>query len=162
MNENVKKVVWGAMFAALICVTTMFPQIPTGFGGYVHLGDGAVLCAAAFLGPFAAMPAALGSALADIASGYVLYAPATFIIKGCVAFVAAKLYTHGRDHALGRNLFAYGAGEALMIAGYFAFEAFALEPRIAFVGIIPNLVQAVFAITLATVAMRALSPRFER
>ena len=46
---------------------------------------GMILLAAMVVGPLAIPAAAIGSALADLFSGYALYAPATFAIKGLVA-----------------------------------------------------------------------------
>ena len=45
-----KKVVFSAMFAALICVATMIIRIPT-IGGYLNLGDCVVLLSGWVLGP---------------------------------------------------------------------------------------------------------------
>ena len=89
-NANVSRTVaYGGMLAALILVVTRFSAIPIMNGqGYLNLGDVTILFAAALLGPAAAVPAAIGSALADVWAGYVQYAPATFIIKGLVALIA--------------------------------------------------------------------------
>ena len=88
-NFSVKKLTFTGLMAALICVLTMFPHIPIPAGsGYIHLGDGMILLAAMVVGPLAIPAAAIGSALADLFSGYALYAPATAVIKGLVALIA--------------------------------------------------------------------------
>ena len=47
---SVKKLVFAALFAALICVSTISIRIPTpGTGGYIHPGDAAVILAGVFL-----------------------------------------------------------------------------------------------------------------
>ncbi len=85
--DNVKKTVFSALFAALICVATMLLKIPIPAFGYIHPGDGLVLLAGIFLGPmWGGLAAGFGSALADLISGYGIYVPATFFIKwGCAA-----------------------------------------------------------------------------
>ena len=72
----------------------MIIKIPTpGTSGYIHLGDALVILCGIFLGPiYGGLAAGLGSALADILSGYVYYAPVTFIIKGLVAVVVFIVY----------------------------------------------------------------------
>ncbi len=47
--DNVKKTVFSALFAALICVATMLLKIPIPAFGYIHPGDGLVLLAGIFL-----------------------------------------------------------------------------------------------------------------
>lgn len=85
-----------AMLTALACILTMFPQIPTGTGGYVHFGDSIIYVSSIFLGPLAgAIVGALGHSMADILSGYVIFAPLTFLVKGIMGYVIGKiLYNH--------------------------------------------------------------------
>ena len=93
MNTKTKKIVIAALFAALTCVATMIIKIPSPLKGYINLGDCMVLLAGWMLSPFYGFLAAgLGSALADVFSGYFTYAPATFIIKGLMALIAFFLY----------------------------------------------------------------------
>ena len=66
-NETIRKLVLSAMFAALCCVATMIVQIPT-VAGYTNLGE--CMC---------------------LLAGYGAYVPATFVIKGLVALIAALL-----------------------------------------------------------------------
>ena len=71
MNGKTKQIVTAALFAALTCVATMVIKIPSPMDGYLNLGDCVVLAAGWMLAPgygFAA--AGLGSALADLFSGY--------------------------------------------------------------------------------------------
>ena len=63
---------------------------------------------------------------ADIFSGYMIYAPATFIIKGFMAlfaFYGFKLLHTKADELLSRVISGIGA-EVVMILGYFLFEGF--------------------------------------
>ena len=89
MNTKTKKIVMAALMAALACVATMIIKIPSPLKGYLNLGDCIVLTAGWLLSPtYGFLAAGLGSALADVFSGYVTYAPATFIIKGLMALIA--------------------------------------------------------------------------
>ncbi len=109
------------MLTALACVLTMVPQIPTGTGGYVHFGDSIIYVTAAFLGPVAgAFVGAIGHSLADLLSGYVIFAIATFIIKGLMGFVIGKiLYKNFRSV---RFILATVISLAIVTLGYFIAE----------------------------------------
>lgn len=125
MKTTTQRIVISSMFAALICVATMIIKIPSPLNGYLNLGDGIVLLAAWVLPlPYGIAAAGIGSALADLLSGYVLYAPATFLIKALMAVAAyllAKLLRKGLGAALSHILSGIAA-EAVMILGYFLFE----------------------------------------
>lgn len=81
------------MFAALVAGLTFFPKIPIPGGGYVHLGDTMIYLAASFLPmPYAMASAGIGGMLADILSGYAVYAPFTAVAKVLltIAFTCKK------------------------------------------------------------------------
>ena len=90
MKRNVlNKTVWAGLFIALTVVATMVIQVPSPTGGYVNAGDVLVILGGFVLGPlWGAVAAGAGSALADIFAGYIIYAPATFVIKGLMALTA--------------------------------------------------------------------------
>ena len=136
MKLKTKKIVISALIAALACVATMVIQIPSPLKGYINLGDCVVLTAGWMLSPaYAFLAAGLGSALADIFSGYVIYAPVTFIIKGLmavIAFYGFKLLNKKLNKTLSRIISGISA-ESLMVLGYFIFEGFLY-------GFIPSLV----------------------
>ena len=142
-NANVSRTVaYGGMLAALILVVTRFSAIPIMNGqGYLNLGDVTILFAAALLGPAAAVPAAIGSALADVWAGYLQYAPATFVIKGLVALIAG-LFLHKLPVGLPLKIFGMALAELAMAAGYLVFELFLLGPAVALFDLTFNLIQA--------------------
>ena len=94
MNNNLKKLILAALFAALSCVATMSIRIPTpGTGGYIHPGDAIVILSGVILGPvWGFFAGGIGSALSDLIGGYFIYVPITFVIKGLVALAAGLLY----------------------------------------------------------------------
>lgn len=90
--KSTKKLVIGALMAALTCIATMIIKIPTPTLGYIHLGDGLVLLCGIVLGPLGgALSAGIGSMFADIFSGYASWAPATLIIKALTCFCCRLL-----------------------------------------------------------------------
>lgn len=120
-----QRTVTAAVLTAVICAVTMAVKIPSPLKGYLNLGDGVVLLAGWLLSPgFGFLAAGLGSALADIFSGYVIYAPATFIIKGLMALIAVRGYIGLRKRAgnIPSRIAAGTAAELLMVAGYYLFE----------------------------------------
>ena len=127
MNTKTKKIVMAALMAALACVATMIIKIPSPLKGYLNLGDCIVLTAGWLLSPtYGFLAAGLGSALADVFSGYVTYAPATFIIKGLMAlivFYGFKLLNKKIGNLPSRIISGIVA-EIVMILGYFVFEGF--------------------------------------
>jgi len=124
MKTRVEKMIIAAMMASLICVATMLIKIPTSFG-YVNLGDCFVLLAGWVLSPlYGFCAASIGSALADIFSGYTLYAPVTFIIKGLMAVIAFYGFKvlENKSGELLSGIMSGTVAEILMILGYFLFE----------------------------------------
>ena len=127
MKTNTQKIVMASMFAALCCVATMIIKIPSPLNGYINLGDCIVLLSGWLLSPvYGFLAAGVGSALADLFSGYVLYAPATFVIKGAMALVAYICFK-GMKTRMGSTPSRIAGGilaELVMVGGYLVFEGF--------------------------------------
>ena len=127
MKTTTQKIIVSSMLAALTCVATMIIKIPSPLHGYLNLGDGIVLLAEWMLSPmYGFLSAGLCSALADILSGYIAYAPATFMIKGLmavIAFYGFKLFRK-KIGKLSSRIISGTAAEIMMILGYFVFEGF--------------------------------------
>ena len=127
MKTKTQKIVMTAMLTALCCVATMIIKIPSPFKGYLNLGDCVVLLAAWLLSPvYAFAVAGIGSALADLFYGYIIYAPATFIIKGIMAIIAHFCFRvmQGRIGKTPSRIVGGTLAEIGMILGYFVFEGF--------------------------------------
>lgn len=166
MKNNVKKLTFAAMMCALVCVSTMIIKIPVpATGGYIHFGDGFILLSSWILPPHISFAVSgLGSALADIFSGYTNYALATFVIKGLMsvcAFYTMKLLfkTNKYFSRFTSALFA----EIVMICGYFVFESFMYSVPAALAAVLPNITQGVGGIIIGMVLYSALAkPIFAR
>lgn len=159
MNTRTRKTVFAALFAAICCVATMFIKIPTPLGGYVNCGDAVVLLGAFLLGPvWGAAAAGIGSALADIVSGYVIYAPGTLVIKVVMALVAALLLRKVHINRVLAAVICAVIAEVIMVAGYFVYEALPLGFGVAAAANIPfNAVQGVFGAAASVALYLALS-----
>lgn len=180
MNTNsTKKWVVGALFAALTFICTMIIKFPTPTGGYIHPGDGMVLLCGIVLGPgMGALAAGIGSMLSDLLGGYMVWVPATFIIKALTAMVAALLFRGTKNLLAGnkgaatvRVIIGGIIGEAIMVFGYFLFEiglnaasnggftSAAIAGGIAYsaAGIPANIVQGVTGIVIACILLPILS-----
>ncbi|MBQ9805200.1 MAG: ECF transporter S component [Clostridia bacterium] len=154
MKNATQKIVFSSLFAALICVATMLIKIPSPLKGYINLGDGVVLLSAWILPlPYGVIAAGLGSALADIFSGYAVYAPATFVIKGLMAIVAYschKLFAKKIKSTVSR-IFSGIFAEIVMILGYFLFEGVLYGFAPSLVNIPANAVQAAAGIVIGVI-----------
>ena len=149
-----------AVLAALIAIATMVIPIPIPGGGYVNAGDIVILITAFALGPVpAAFAAGFGSAVADLLLGYSAYAPGTLLVKGLTGLTAALVVRAFAKHSGSflSMLFAGFAGEAVMVGGYYLFEALILRSAIAAAaGVVPNILQGTAGIAGALVLMPAL------
>lgn len=157
MNKKTKKIVMAALIAALACVATMIIKIPSPLKGYLNLGDCIVLVAGWMLSPaYGFLAAGLGSALADILSGYVVYAPATFVIKGLMALIAFYGFKllHNKIGNLQSKIIAGIFAEIVMILGYFVFEGFLYGFAPSLVNIPANGVQGIAGLIIAVVLIK--------
>lgn len=153
-NKSTKQIVAASMLAALICVATMVIKIPSPLNGYLNLGDCVVLLAGWMLSPvYGFLAAGVGSALADLFSGYVVYAPATFVIKGLMALVAYYGFKllHTKRGAPVSRVVAGILAEVVMVVGYFVFEGFLYGFGPSVVNIPANGVQGVAGLVLGCI-----------
>ena len=161
-DNKLLKICVTAMFAALICVATMLIQIPSPLNGYVNFGDCFILIAAWVLGPVYGF-GGIGSALADLFSGYSHYVPGTFIIKGLIAVAAALIVRAfmNKSEKLRLPGFIVGgiAGEVIMVAGYYLYAALLLGKSFegALASVPGNLVQGAFGVIVGTVVIQIIA-----
>ena len=146
-DERVKRLALGGMLASLVLLATWFLKVPTAIG-YIHLGDGVIFFSSMVIGPYAALIAGVGSALADLLSGYAIYIAPTFIIKAVMGLIAAVLIRPGKHIS---NLGVFALAEGCMVAGYFLFEAFAYNWASAMGSVGPNMLQGAAGIALGMV-----------
>jgi len=122
MNKT-KKLALGGLLIALVTVSTMAIKIPmVATSGYIHAGDSMIYLAGVLFGPqFGLLAAGLGSALADLLSGYSHWALPTLIIKGLEGYIIGKIAIGigNRNSSLEiRDIIAVLVGGAWMVVGY--------------------------------------------
>jgi uncharacterized membrane protein len=153
-----------AAFATLAFVGTAIIRIPIpATGGYFNLGDTFVMAAGLLYGAWAgAMVGLIGPALAD-AFGFPQFILATAVVKFCEGGLVGLLGS-GKGIHLGRyqSVVALLAGVAVLVCGYFVFEALIypwLARAVPFFGvtdfkaavaeIFPNLLQGLISAMIA-------------
>lgn len=160
--KKTKNLTLSAIFASLICVSTFFIQIPIpATHGYIHLGDALVILCAVFLNPTSAFLAAgIGSSLSDLIGGYFIYIPATFFIKGLIAYVASqffKKYKSQQNISLFPIIFCGVIDLVFVILGYAIFESILYGWKAALLAVPANTIQGLSGLILATLFYRVLS-----
>lgn len=139
-----------AMFIALTALATMVILIPIpATKGYLNIGDTLLICAGLLLGKtVGGIVGGIGSALADILSGYAFYAPITLVVKGLEGYVAGAL---NEKTNLPPIVSAIVAG-FIMALGYFLAEGIILYNfPTALASFVPNILQGIAGAVLATI-----------
>jgi len=161
MHSKTKRIVITALMAAMVCVATMIIKIPSPMKGYLNIGDCIVLLCGWLLSPgYGFVAAGLGSALADMFSGYITYAPATFLIKGSMALIAFACINlmNKRLGRLPSQIIGAVLAEIVMVFGYFVFEGFMYGFVPSAVNIPANAVQGAAGLILGIILVKV----FER
>ena len=158
--HKTKSMVFAALFAALACVATMSLHIPKpGTGGYIHPGDAIVVLSGILLGPiYGGLAAGLGSALADLLSGYMVYVPITFVVKAVIAVVCYFVYHKllGKlNHIILKGIITGCFSTILVAAGYCFFESFIYGSG-ALASVPANLIQGLSGLIISTVLLPLL------
>lgn len=124
MKENTstaKHVAINALCVALVCISTMVIQIPIPLG-YMHLGNTCILLVGALFGPVTGLLAGgIGSAMADLLTGYTQWVVPTLLIKSVMGFLIGYLAWSGEKKMrmmAPRTFLATVAGVAVMVFGY--------------------------------------------
>jgi len=114
------------IMAALVAVATFIVQIPNpATRGYINFGDIMIFISALTFGPIVGGAAgSVGSAIADVISGYGYFAPFTFLIKGTEGALAGLV---SNKKSVSRDSLAVVVAGAEMITGYFLAEFFPLQ-----------------------------------
>ncbi len=142
-NEKLIFMVYAGLFAALTALFTATLHIPVG-NGYIHCGDAVIYLAAAMLPmPYAIGASAVGGMLADLLSGYPMYALPTFLIKGLLALVFSLI--GGKRPVDLRRIMGLAACGTVSVTGYWVTAVILYGGWAAqFIGTVPgNCVQAI-------------------
>ena len=157
MKTKTQKIVIAAMLAALTCIATMIIKIPSPLKGYLNLGDCVVLLSGWLLSPlYGFLAAGLGSGLADLISGYGVYVPATFIIKGVMAIAAyfGFRFLQNKVTNISAIIVSGIVAELIIVFGYYVFEGFLYGFGASLVNIPANAVQGVAGLIIGTILVK--------
>ncbi|MCL2680044.1 MAG: ECF transporter S component [Coriobacteriia bacterium] len=126
-QSRTQVIVMAALLTALIFVVTRFLGIPMPGDafGWLNLGDSSIAASALLLGhPLVALAAGLGSALSNLTSGHLIFAPATFIIKGSMGYI---LYLCAKKGSFAWFALGVFLAEAVMVVGYTLYIFFLVD-----------------------------------
>lgn len=146
------------LFIAIVFIGVFIIKIPGPFG-YAHIGDSMIFLSVLMLGgKRGAIAGGIGAALADIVSGYTIWAVPTFICKAMMALMMGAVIKHRFFGMKGRVLWIVAAlvGGLMQGIGYVIFWYF-LFGKAAAISAVPGLTfQVVAGILVAFVISEAL------
>lgn len=152
---KIKKLTVSGMFAALIFVTTMFVKIPV-VSGYIHFGDALLYIAALILdAPYAIAAGVIGESFADLAGGYVMYMPATAIVKFLIALIFTFSKDNNRKLLTKKSALMTVPSAFITVGGYFIADLI-IDKSYAIVDISGNVIQAVGSAIIFIIIATAL------
>lgn len=160
---RIREITMMGLSIALTTIGTMVIQIPIpATNGYIHVGDGILLIVAVTLGARAGFIAGgIGSALADILTGYTIWAPFTLIIKGLMGYIMGRIASPSGEPSplvTKRGLFGACLAAAWMVIGYYVSEAILTSSLQVPIFAIPwNFIQGIGGIIIYTLVGSLLS-----
>lgn len=141
-NSKIKYISFTALFTAMIFALTML-HVPIGAGGYIHIGDAVIYVTALLLGgPWAFLAAAIGAVLADLASGYAIYAIPSAVIKVFIAIPFVLVNKKSKKLLTPLSAGFTVVSGVITVMGYFAADLVIYNEG-AVAGLVPNTIQAV-------------------
>lgn len=154
-KSSINEIALNGLLIAIVFVATFFIQIrlPISInGGLIHLGNVALFSIAILFGARrGAMAGAFGMCLFDLMSGWVAWAPFTFIVRGVMGFIIGSV-AHSKSkngNSLALNITGIILGGLWMIAGYYATEGLLYGNWLSPVTSIPgNITQIVLGIII--------------
>ena len=157
-TDRVKNLCETALFVAIVFIGIFLIKIPGPFG-YTHIGDPMIFLSVLMLGgKRGAIAGGLGAAIADVVSGYTVWAVPSLICKAAMALVMGAMIRHHVFGLKGRVLWIVSAlaGGLTQGIGYFIFW-YVLFGKAAAVAAVSGLTfQAVVGIVIAFVVSEAL------
>ena len=153
-RKNTFYLVLTALFTALTTVATVLIQIP-GVQGYINFGDAVIFISAYLLGGIGGFIAGgLGSMLADIFTGFLVYAPFTFVVKGLEGLVCGLLFkkTMKTFPPVVKRLLSALAGGLICWIGYFLTDLILFGMEIALLTLALTPIQVGVSVVIALFA----------
>lgn len=164
-SEKTSIMVMAALFMAITCVCTMFIKIPTA-AGYVHLGTMVVFLGMYVLGwKYGVIAGAVGTALADLLSGYAIWAPGSLgIILITTLIYGLLINSVNKNHGgitkvpATKEILGIILGALVFTIGYFMYGGAVVYDSwpAALLVVVPNLIQVLVGLLLARIIGMAL------
>lgn len=142
-SSKIKTLTLAGLFTAIIYITTAYLHIPS-HTGFTHIGDAFIyLAAAIFPMPYALLASVLGAMLADVLTGFAIWAPASMIIK----FLIVLLFTNkNKKIVCKRNIVALFISGVITFLGYYLYDAIFISNFIvAMSGFLGYIIQSVLS-----------------
>lgn len=160
---TIKTMVLYGLFVALTFVATSFINIRLplmGNGGLVHLGNVPLFLAAILCGKKAgAVAGAFGMGLFDVLSGWLAWAPFTFVIVGLMGYVTGILSEKLPLKPIFANGIAIFAALCIKVVGYYFAEVILYQNWFLPLGSIPG---NVMQVTVAAIIVLPLAEVLKR
>ncbi|MFQ7472652.1 MAG: ECF transporter S component [Anaerovoracaceae bacterium] len=156
--EKIKGLCETALFIAIVFLGVFIIKFPGPFG-YAHIGDSMIFLSVLMLGgKRGAAAGGFGAAIADIVSGYTIWAVPTMICKALMALVMGALIKYRILGLKGRALWVVSAaaGGLVQTAGYMSFWYFLFGKAAAFAALPGLAFQMISGIIIAFVIAEAL------
>ena len=161
--SKTKELVLNGLLISLVFIATRFINIrlPISInGGLIHMGNVMLFMVAIVFGhKRGAASGAFGMAIFDILSGWMAWAPFTFVIRGLMGYVIGKIaYMNGKNgDSFLQNIVGIFSGGIIMIAGYYITEVVLYGNFIApFTSVPGNIVQILIGALIGLPFAKAL------
>ncbi len=159
-TERIKSLCETALFIAIVFLGVFILKFPGPFG-YVHIGDSMIFLSVLMLGgKRGALAGSLGASIADLVSGYTIWAIPTFLCKAAMALVMGVMIKGHFMGLRGRTLWVLSAiaGGLTQGIGYVVFwYGFFGKAAAAAAAAVPGLVfQTISGIMIAFALAEAL------
>lgn len=160
---NTKDLAETSMLIALTFIATYFVKIQLPFGGkggLVHLGTVMLFIASIVFGKKkGAISGAFGMGIFDLVSGFVVWAPFTFIIRGIMGYMIGSITwsKNRRGNSVALNIIASLVSGVFMIGGYYVAEVIIYGNWAIPLSSIPgDVIQIVFALLIGIPTAKVL------
>ena len=139
-RKQIRYMTMAGIFCALVFVFTAYLHVPV-YTGYAHIGDGFIFLVACLLPlPYSIFVGGVGACLADLLTGYAIYAPASLIIKAASVLFFSRKSTHIVSL---RNMIALICAAVLCVGGYYIYEVIITGSFVSpLAGIVGNIIQS--------------------
>ena len=130
----------------------------------INIGDCLILLIGVLLPPvYSIFASAIGSALADVFSGYMIYAPITFLIKGSMSVISYFIYNglKKKSNNFVSLLISFIIAELFMVVGYYIFEGFVYGFIASLANILFNLSQGIVSLIIALLLHKVIKNKLK-